>query len=224
MCHTVINNMGLKFTTLTIHFIIPMSYRRFPQPHTLKLLQNHGISQFSATLSLAVISVSLVQAQFQFKKYSNGCSNTCKNNCLSQLSAEISTISKIALQLCYTGHWRSRQMQAPSFQAPSFQSIENSVNTNQDWFAVSKPSLHPYLLHHYSIIYISFIADPTGERVSSSNLKPSPYRQQIAKYCLFLKHKDNKDFIYFQLVLKSGLRVAMLTGHFERKEEGVCCN
>lgn len=32
MCHTVINNMGLKFTTLTIHFIIPMSYRRFPQP------------------------------------------------------------------------------------------------------------------------------------------------------------------------------------------------
>lgn len=76
---------------------------------TLKLLQNHGISQFSATLSLAVISVSLVQAQFQFKKYSNGCSNTCKNNCLSQLSAEISTISSQGLQwlkkACFKSVW-----------------------------------------------------------------------------------------------------------------------
>lgn len=80
---------------------------------TLKLLQNHGISQFSATLSLAVISVSLVQAQFQFKKYSNGCSNTCKNNCLSQLSAEISTISSQGLQwlkkACFKSVWGGQE-------------------------------------------------------------------------------------------------------------------
>lgn len=34
------------------------------------------------------------------------------------------------------------------------------------------------------------------------------------------EHKDNKDFILFLLVLKSGMRSAMLTGHyFARKEE-----